>query len=392
MFAVGIACGSLGAAQLSHERPNVALVPLGAIVMGIVGLDLALAIGRWTASGEIYPAQFAFSFGGARLLLDFFLFAVGGGLFVVPSFAAVQAWSAPAERARVIAAGNVMGAAFMVTASLAVARLAGGRRPRRLVARRRSRSRTSLVCWFVVKTWGEASMRDLGALLFKLLFRVEVRGLENLPPAGTRMLITPNHGSLIDGPLLHAVLPIDAAFAVDTGIAQGVVGEAVHEADPRTTRSIRRRPLATRDLVHLVARGEPLVIFPEGRVTVTGSLMKVYDGAAMIADKGDAVVVPVRIDGAQRSHFGYLRSDQIKRVWFPKITIYDPAAGQAEDRGEPARQDAPHHRGRGAAGRHDRHHRQDRDARPHAVRGPRSRLAHPRHRQADHRRSRSARR
>src|SRR5215470_7167504 len=123
VFAVGIACGSLAAAQLSHERPNVALVPLGAIVMGIVGLDLAIAIGRWTAAGEIYPAQFAFSFSGARLLLDFFFFAVGGGLFVVPSFAAVQAWSAPAERARVIAAGNVMGAAFMVAASLAVALL-----------------------------------------------------------------------------------------------------------------------------------------------------------------------------------------------------------------------------------------------------------------------------
>ncbi len=319
VFAVGIACGSLGAAQLSHERPNVALVPLGAIVMGIVGVDLAVAIGRWTASGDIHPAQFAFSFGGARLLLDFFLFAVGGGLFVVPSFAAVQVWSAPAERARVIAAGNVMGAAFMVTASLAVALLqAVGVHVAWLLGALAVAN--FLVCWFVVKTWGEASIRDLGALLFKLLFRVEVRGLENLPPSGTRMLITPNHGSLIDGPLLHAVLPIDAAFAVDTGIAKAWWAKPFMKLIRHYTLD-PSRPLATRDLVHLVARGEPLVIFPEGRVTVTGSLMKVYDGAAMIADKGDAVVVPVRIDGAQRSHFGYLRSDQVKRVWFPKITI-----------------------------------------------------------------------
>ncbi len=41
----------------------------------------------------------------------------------------------------------------------------------------------------------------------------------------------------------------------------------------------------------------------------------------MIADKSDAVVVPVRIEGAQRSHLSYLKSGQIKRVWFPKITI-----------------------------------------------------------------------
>jgi acyl-[acyl-carrier-protein]-phospholipid O-acyltransferase / long-chain-fatty-acid--[acyl-carrier-protein] ligase len=41
----------------------------------------------------------------------------------------------------------------------------------------------------------------------------------------------------------------------------------------------------------------------------------------MIADKADAVVVPVRIEGAQRSHLSYLKQGQIKRVWFPKVTI-----------------------------------------------------------------------
>ncbi|MFX7682599.1 hypothetical protein ABTJ79_20515, partial [Acinetobacter baumannii] len=56
-------------------------------------------------------------------------------------------------------------------------------------------------------------------------------------------------------------------------------------------------------------------------ITVSGSLMKVYDGTAMIADKADAVVVPVRIEGAQRSHLSYLKNGEIKRSWFPKVTI-----------------------------------------------------------------------
>ena len=121
VFAIGIAVGSLFAAQLSHVRPNLALVPIGAIIMGIVGLDLALAISQTVRGTDVSPTAFATSFAGMRMLADFAVFAFGGGLFVVPSFAAVQAWSAPSERARVIAAGNVLQAAFMVVGSIFVA-------------------------------------------------------------------------------------------------------------------------------------------------------------------------------------------------------------------------------------------------------------------------------
>src|ERR1700750_1755275 len=93
IFAIGIAAGSLFAAQLSHVRPNLALVPIGAIVMGVVGLDLAWAIGSATTANGIAPLDFATSFVGLRMLIDFAVFAFGGGLFVVPAFAAVQAWS-----------------------------------------------------------------------------------------------------------------------------------------------------------------------------------------------------------------------------------------------------------------------------------------------------------
>ena len=117
-----------------------------------------------------------------------------------------------------------------------------------------------------------------------------------------------------------SALPIDAAFAVDTTIANAWWAKPfmglirAHLLDPT-------RPLAARALTHAVADGEPIVIFPEGRITVTGGLMKVYDGAAMIADKADAVIVPVRIDGAERSPFSYLRRTQTRKAWFPKITV-----------------------------------------------------------------------
>src|SRR5882757_1968894 len=319
VFAIGIAAGSLFAAQLSHVRPNLALVPIGAIVMGLVGLDLAWGIGHAVHGTDVTASAFAASFAGFHMLADFFLFAFGGGLFVVPSFAAVQAWTAPSERARIIAAGNILQAGFMVAGALVVALLQWAGLAISWIFFGLAIASFGTV-WFVLSKWGKEGVRDFGALLFRALFRVEVRGMENLPPAGTRMLIAPNHVSLVDGPLLHATLPIDASFAVDTGISKAWWAKPFLKLIKHYTMD-PTKPLAARDLIKLVAAGEPVVIFPEGRITVSGSLMKVYDGTAMIADKADAVVVPVRIEGAQRSHLSYLKNGEIKRAWFPKVTI-----------------------------------------------------------------------
>ncbi len=319
VFAIGIAAGSLFAAQLSHVRPNLALVPIGAIVMGLIGLDLALAIATTSLGKDVTAAAFATSFGGFRMLADFFLFAFGGGLFVVPSFAAVQAWTAPSERARIIAAGNILQAGFMVAGAVFVGALQAIGLPIAWIFFGLAIASFGTV-WFVLSKWGKEGVRDFGALLFRALFRVEVRGMENLPPEGTRMLIAPNHVSLVDGPLLHATLPIDASYAVDTGISKAWWAKPFLKMIKHYTMD-PSKPLAARDLIKLVAAGEPVVIFPEGRITLSGSLMKVYDGTAMIADKADAVVVPVRIEGAQRSHLSYLKDGQIKRSWFPKVTI-----------------------------------------------------------------------
>src|SRR5262249_50083808 len=104
------------------------------------------------------------------------------------------------------------------------------------------------------------------------------------------------------------------------------------------------KPLATRTLINAVRGGDSLVIFPEGRLTVTGSLMKVYDGAGLIADKSDAMVVPVRIDGLESTPFSRLSRAQVRRRWFPKVvvTVLEPVklTVPAELKGKARRQAA----------------------------------------------------
>ena len=63
-----------------------------------------------------------------------------------------------------------------------------------------------------------------------------------------------------------------------------------------------------------------VVIFPEGRLTVTGALMKVYEGPGAIAQMAKARVLPVRIDGALYTPFSRMRG-KLRLRWFPKITI-----------------------------------------------------------------------
>ena len=321
VFSVGIAVGSGLASWLASGRIVLLPTPVGAILMGLFGLDLAWTVAHVApAAGAPVGALDVLATGpGLRLALDFAGLAIAGGLYVVPPFAAVQAWTPKEKRARVIGAVNVLTAAFMVGGTLALAGLqAAGLSMAGLLA---LVGVLNLIAGaLILATLPTSPFRDALSILFRAFYRLEVRGLDNVDKAGPNAIIALNHVSFLDAPLALSLLDREPVFAVDHGIAQRwwvkpfLATTKAMPLDPT-------RPLATRTLINAVRSGETLIIFPEGRLTVTGSLMKVYDGAGLIADKSGAMVVPVKIDGPEQTVFSRLSRGQVRRRWWPKITV-----------------------------------------------------------------------
>ena len=324
LFTVGIAAGSLGASKLLKGEISVKYAPLAAILMTLALFDLWLAsrgLDTQAGQGSALRSLGAFLSGweGIRISLHFVLVAAFGGLFVVPFYAFVQHVSEAAERSRVIAANNVINAFFMAAGqgALALALRAGAEIPQLFLVLAVA---NGLVALYVAWRMPRQLLRALGRGLFRLLYRVEVRGLENFDKAGARAVVVPNHMSFLDGPLLASFLPEDARFAINTFTARGRLARAAGKIfdllpiDPTN-------PMATRTLIRAVSEDRKVVIFPEGRISVTGGLMKIYEGPGVIAHKAEAPIVPVRIEGAQRARLFSKQPDKQRLRLFPKITI-----------------------------------------------------------------------
>ena len=119
-FAIGIAVGSLLAAIIAHGRIQLAPAPFLLLAMAGVLVDLGLTTGAMPqATSEIGLVDFFTSAVGMHLLVDILTLSAASGLFVVPIFAAVQAWAGEDRRARVVGAVNTLSAVYMVAGSLA---------------------------------------------------------------------------------------------------------------------------------------------------------------------------------------------------------------------------------------------------------------------------------
>ena len=334
VFAIAIGVGSGLASWLSAGRIILLPAALGALAIGLFSLDFGYALLRLPAQDTLTalaPSAFFARPIAWHAAFNLGILAVAGGLMIVPSFAAIQAWAAPERRARVVAAVNVLNAALMVGGALVVALLqtAGVGVPSLFLGIAAIGLLTAL---WIGKIMPTNAFHDFLSMLLRAFYRLEVRGRENLDKAGPNAIIALNHVSFLDGAVALSILNNEPIFAVDHGFAQRWWVKPLL----KLTRAMPldpARPLATRTLIRAVTNGETLVVFPEGRITVTGQLMKVYDGAALIAEKSGAMVVPVRIEGLEATIFSRLSRTQVRRRWFlkVKVTVLEPVRLAVDD-------------------------------------------------------------
>ena len=312
-FTIGIGAGSIFCNRLLKAEVTTKFVPLISLLITPFLFDISL-----TGDAFRNPSLLHFinSTVGWRITLDLFALCFLGGVYIVPLYALIQTRTEAKERAQVIAANNIINSAAMVFAAAIAALLLSIGTPIPVLFLLLAVGQV-IVTIYIFRILPDAAIRGILHAILKFLFKLEVTGLENYKKAGKRVLIVANHTSFLDALIIAAVLPEKPLFAINTLMAQKKWLQPffmlvdIFPISPTN-------PMAMRALIEEAKKNQKILIFPEGRLTLTGSLMKVYEGPGMVADKANTTVLPIRLEGAEQTYFS--RYKAVRRL-FPKISV-----------------------------------------------------------------------
>ena len=307
-FSVGTAAGSLACERLSGHKVEIGLVPLGSIGMTVCLLDLYFEQPAVHAAGAAVISWTQFlGAGGWDIALDCALIGVFGGLFIVPLYALILQRSAESHRARIIACNNIMNAGFMVTAALLAIvwlEVLHFTIPQLFIL---AAVLNAIVATYIYTLVPEFLMRFLSWVLVNIMYRIDVRGLENIPETGP-VLIVCNHVSFMDPLIIGGSVRRPVRFVMDHNIFNIPVMRFIF----RTARAIPIAP-GHEDAAALqkafdqidaeLADGEIVCIFPEGKLTKHGELNEFKKGVEKILERRPVPVVPMALRGLYGSFF-----------------------------------------------------------------------------------------
>ncbi len=318
LFSIGVGAGSLLCERLSHKKVELGLVPLGSIGLSLFGIDLFWACHLPVGDGLISLGQFMALDGSHRLMLDFVMVGLFGGLYIVPLFALVQTRTRPQERARVIAANNIINALFMVLASAAGAVLIGVAGVSIPVFFLLLALFNAVVAIYIYSLVPEFAMRFLVWMITHTMYRFRHRDLDHIPEHGPAVLVC-NHVSYMDALLIIGACRRPVRFVIYEPIyrlfllnfifrAARAIPIASHRTNPAGLKA------AFDEIAKALDAGEVVCIFPEGQLTPDGHLGEFKRGIERIIARNPVPVVPMALKGLWGSFFSHKNGQAMTRL------------------------------------------------------------------------------
>ncbi|WP_202211246.1 MFS transporter [Pseudomonas paraversuta] len=308
VFSVGIALGSMLCEKLSGHKVEIGLVPFGSFGLTLFGLLLWWHSGHMPQNIQANDWLGVLGFSQAWwVLLDILGLGVFGGFYIVPLYALIQSRTAENERARVIAANNILNALFMVVSAivtillLSVARLTI---PELFLV-------VSLmniaVNTYIFKIVPEFSMRFMIWLLGHSMYRVEHKNLQLIPDEGAALLVC-NHVSFVDALLIGGAVRRPIRFVMYYKIYNLPVLNFIFRAAGTIPIAGRAEDEAIYEkafsrIARYLEDGELVCIFPEGKLTTDGEIGEFKAGVTRILEHTPVPVIPLALQGLWGSFF-----------------------------------------------------------------------------------------
>jgi 1-acyl-sn-glycerol-3-phosphate acyltransferase len=174
---------------------------------------------------------------------------------------------------------------------------------------------------WTTRAWARMLIRIAGG-------RVDVSGLENLPPGGGILFVS-NHQGAFDIPLLLGYVPGLKGFVSKKENGRlPVVGtwmKLLH-CIFLDRKDLRQSARAIARGVGDLQAGRSLIVFPEGTRSKSGTMRRFKDGSFKLATRSGAAIVPLTIDGSYRlleGNRGRITPGQVRLHIHPPISIRD---------------------------------------------------------------------
>ncbi|MDR2871356.1 MAG: MFS transporter [Xanthomonadaceae bacterium] len=334
LFSIGTGIGSLSCEKLSGHTVEIGLVPLGSFGISAFMLDLYFARPGQALSAGLGVAEFLNQAGSWRIVIDLAGIGIFTGFFIVPLFALIQSRTPKSEISRVIAGLNVQNSLFIVAAAvigIVVQRFLGLTIPQLFLALAIA---NLLVAIYIFTLVPEFLMRFISWILVRTLYRLRVRGVENIPDQGPALIVC-NHVSYMDALILLASIPRPVHFVMYYKIFNIPFmswlfrqGKAIPIASAKENPELMKRAFERID--DALANGEIVGIFPEGALTRDGQIAPFKTGVEHILKRRPVAVIPMALKGMWTSMWSR-RDSRLGRMRVPRRfrahvdVITDPA-------------------------------------------------------------------